>query len=315
MLFKSITFSAALAVACFSASQVYAHQHPGEEVKQCPPELSAPQATNNQARLNKRKNTVAKLYNGLIYPAPKAVLENPETASNIFEQAAVKGRVTPAGEYDDFEGAIEYFYGLALTPASRVDSIKFRSMVSSDDKVAVEVDLHFCNAPYTGCDIAVANGGNNKTIRQTGFYTFNKNDKVVSFDLTILNLGKFSDVSSEEAKMQNIIGVCTMLTTAHLNVISEEVVFAGTCPNQFDNVSDFPAGFPAVEGSSLNNCITFMKSIPYGTWDQPASNTFTCRSLHSLLTPFRDVHCMHVSVDGGGKCVDHPYGDFFKKEY
>ncbi|MEY4588308.1 MAG: hypothetical protein RL497_384, partial [Pseudomonadota bacterium] len=27
------------------------------------------------------------------------------------------------------------------------------------------------------------------------------------------------------------------------------------------------------------------------------------------------VHCMHVSVDGGGKCVDHAYGDFFKKEY
>jgi hypothetical protein len=65
------------------------------------------------------------------------------------------------------------------------------------------------------------------------------------------------------------------------------------------------------EGSALNNCIAFMKSIPYGTWDQPASNTFTCRSLHSLLTPFRDVHCMHVSVDGGGKCVDHAYGFFF----
>ncbi|MEY4587992.1 MAG: Pithovirus sibericum, partial [Pseudomonadota bacterium] len=289
---KKIPLSAAaLLLTCAAITPINAHQHSGDDSqdnRRCPPELAAPHATNSPAKHAKRKNTVTKLYNGLIYPAPKAVLEDPANAANIFEQAAIKGRVTPAGEYDDFEGAIEYFYGLALTPASRVDGIKVRSIVASDDKVAVEVDLHFCGAPYTGCDTEIADGGNNKTIRQTGFYTFNKNDKIVSFDLTILNLGKFSNVSTEEAKMQNIIGVCTMLTTAHFNVITESVAFSGTCTDKFDNVNDFPAGFPATEGSALNNCIAFMKSIPYGTWDQPASNTFTCRSLHSLLTPFRD---------------------------
>jgi hypothetical protein len=283
--------------------------------KNCSPKLSVSCATQSESKLKKRKSVVETLYRGLIYPTPKTVLADPSVVSSLFEKSVIQGRVTPAGHYDDFEGAIEYFYGLALTPTSRVDAIKVRSMVASDDKVAIEVDIHFCQAPYAGCDSSIAVGGNNRTIRQTGFYTFNKSDKIISFDLTILNLGKFSDVSSAEARMQTIIGVCTALTTAHFNVITEQVVFNGTCTDQFDGSEDFPQGFPVSAGDPMKNCVAFMSSIPYGTWDQPSSNTFTCRALHSLLTPFRALHCMHVNYDGGGKCVDSDYGDFFKKEY
>ena len=34
------------------------------------------------------------------------------------------------------------------------------------------------------------------TLTQTGFYTFNRNDKVISFDLSILNLGAATDPKS-----------------------------------------------------------------------------------------------------------------------
>lgn len=272
-------------------------------------------STSNQLKQDKRQATVIGLYKDLIYPGPKAVLADISNASHIFEQAVVKGRVTPAGHYDDFEGAVEYFYGLALTPQSRVDDIKVRSIVASGDKVAVEIDLHFCSAPYTGCDPNIPTSANSNTLRQTGFYTFNANDKVISFDLTILNLGKSSDPKTPEERAARIIGVCTVLTTAHVNVITEQVVFGGTCTSEFDGPEDFAPGFPLVPGDPMANCVTFMNSIPYGTWDQPSSNTFTCRSLHSLLTPLRSMHCMHVNFDGGGKCVDSAYGDFFKTEF
>lgn len=272
-------------------------------------------ATSSEAKQKKRKDVIKKLYQELIYPAPKAVLADPNNANDIFEHSVIRGRVTPAGEYDDFEGAVEYFYGLALTPQSRVDGIKVRSIVASDAKVAIEVDLHFCQAPYTGCDVNIPHEGNNRTIRQTGFYTFNAHNKVISFDLTILNLGKYADVYTEEEKTANIIGVCTVLTTAHFNVVTEQIAMGGTCTSDFDGAEDFAPGFPVVDGDAMTNCVAFMKSIPYGTWDQAASNTFTCRSLHSLLTPLRPIHCAHTNYTGGGKCVEHPYSDFFKNEY
>ena len=215
----------------------------------------------------------------------------------------------------DFEGAVEYFYGLALTPGLRADGVKMRSLVASEDKVAVEVDIHFCRQPFSGCDPNVPEGGNNHTLRQTGFFTFNANDRIISFDLTILNLGKATDLTTEQEQTETIVNVCTALTTAHYNVITEQVVFKGTCTSTFDGSEDFPASFPVVEGDALANCIAFMRSIPYGTWDQPASNTFTCRMLHSLLTPLRAMHCMHTSFDGGGKCVDKPYASFYEHEF
>lgn len=329
----------ALFISCFSCSSVIAasdekantHLH-GHDQQHKPPfehdpsskfyfpgecsrNPATPCSTSSQAKQKLRKAVVTGLYEELIYPAPKAVLADPNNANDIFEPSVIKGRVTPAGEYDDFEGAVEYFYGLALTPQSRVDGIKIRSIVASDTQVAVEVDLHFCQAPYAGCDTNIPHEGNNKTIRQTGFYTFNGYNKVISFDLTILNLGKYADAYTEEEKMANIIGVCTVLTRAHFNVVTEQVALGGTCTSDFDGAEDFAPGFPVVDGDAMTNCVTFMKSIPYGTWDQAASNTFTCRSLHSLLTPLRSIHCAHTNYTGGGKCVEHPYSDFFEKEY
>ena len=327
----------AVAVSCFAGSsfvvageKANAHHHshgqqqiPIEEESssksffsgECSRKVNVPCSTSSQSKLKKRKAVIKSLYEELIYPAPKAVLADPNNANDIFEHSVIRGRVTPAGEYDDFEGAVEYFYGLALTPQSRVDGIKIRSIVASDAQVAIEVDLHFCQAPYTGCDPNIPHEGNNRTIRQTGFYTFNAYNKVISFDLAILNLGKYSDVYTEEEKTANIIGVCTVLTTAHFNVVTEQVALGGTCRSDFDGAEDFAPGLPVVDGDAMTNCVTFMKSIPYGTWDQAASNTFTCRALHSLLTPLRPIHCAHTNYTGGGKCIEHPYADFFENEY
>jgi hypothetical protein len=166
--------------------------------------------------------------------------------------------------------------------------------------------------PYTGYDQNVPTCANRNTLRQTDFYTLNAYDKVISFDLTILNLGKSSDPKTAEEKAARIIGVCAALTTAHVNVVTEQVVMGGTCTFVFDGPEYFSPGFPT-QTNPMANCVAFINSIPYGSWDQPSSNTLTCRSLHSLLTPLRSMHCMHVNYDGGGKCVDSKYGDFFDR--
>jgi hypothetical protein len=201
-------------------------------------------STKSQATLDQRKQKVAEIYNGLIYPNSKAVLADHSSVSHIFEASVVRGRVSPAGAYEDFEAAIEYFYALAYTGASMVDSVEILSSVASGDKVAVEVDIHFCNAPFNACNPAVKVDASNTTLRQTGFYTFNANDKVISFDLIIPNLGKAHNRQTDAERMQDIINTCTVLTYAHYNVINEQVVFQGTCPTYFDGPEDFPTGFP-----------------------------------------------------------------------
>lgn len=315
---KMISISTIFLLCTAIGTYGYAGQHEGHSGshhKKCSRDISQPCATSSKAKQQRRMDTVVGLYEDLIYPGPKAVLSDHTNADHIFEQSVIKGRVTPAGYYSDFEGAIEYFYGLALTPQSRVDDIKVRSITASGDAVAIEVDLHFCQAPFAACDPEVPDDASNNTLRQIGFYTFNANDKVISFDLAILSLGKSSNPQSEQEKAATIMGVCTVLTTAHFNVVTEQVVYGGTCTDYFDGAEDFPEGFPVTAGDAMTNCVAYMSSIPYGTWDQPSSDTFTCRSLHSLLTPLRSMHCMHVSVDGGGKCVDSDYGDFFDKEF
>jgi hypothetical protein len=76
--------------------------------------------------------------------------------------------------------------------------------------------------------------------------------------------------------------------------------------------SNSTKGFIAIPNTPYLNCMTFMHSIPFGSYTRANSNTFTCRSLHALLTPLRpDVHCAHVGFTGGGKCVDFPYESYY----
>src|SRR5262249_27229683 len=69
---------------------------------------------------------------------------------------------------------------------------------------------------------------------------------------------------------------------------------------------------PGLPLPAFSNCVAFMHSIPYGSWNRANSNTVVCRQLHSLLTPLRpQVHCPHTSPTGGMTCVDFPYSSFY----
>jgi hypothetical protein len=229
-----------------------------------------------------RADKIRELYQDLVFPTPTLILSGQRSVAHIFADG-VQGRVTPVGHLHDEQAVNEYFFALASTPNSRVTHVTVRSLVVSGDKVAIEVDIHFNRTP-----------GGRLTLRQTGFFTFNRHDRVVSFDLAILNLGTAVNPTSEAEREANIQGVCAVLT---LGVGGA----APTCPAEY-------AGFA--------DCMAFMHSIPYGTWDRANSNTVVCRQLHTLLTPYRpDVHCPHAGKTGGGACIEFPYASFFDVEF
>jgi hypothetical protein len=229
-----------------------------------------------------RTERINELYENLVYPKPNMILAGQLSVDHIFDDS-VTGRVTPAGHFHDEQAVNEYFFALASTPTSRVVRVQMQSLAASGDKVAVEVDIFFERTDGTAF-----------TLRQTGFFTFNKQNRVISFDLTILNLGAAVNPRSDAEREANIQGLCAVLT---MGVLGRPA----TCPSEYTDMAD---------------CMAFMHSIPYGTWDRANSNTVVCRQLHSLLTPYRpDVHCPHSGKSGGGSCVDFTYESFFDDEF
>jgi hypothetical protein len=313
---------ASLLLATLSSTVAFAQ---GGHPARCSGAIDEACATKNPIKQSIRMDKVRELYNGLIFPANVGVLADPTSVEHIFQQGVVKGRISPAGTFGDFEGVLEYFYGLVSSPLSRSDGIKIRSIVASGDKVAIEVDIHFCNAPLDNpalvamCDPDVPTNdglGVNSTFRETGFFTFNADDRIISFDLALLNLGLVADSLTPEQRTQRIINACTALTTAHYDLINQQPVFQGTCTSNFDEVSDFPVGLPVTDGQAMTNCITYMSSLPFGSYNHAETNSFTCRELHTLITGLRpDVHCPHTSVSGGGVCVDTPLSSYFAEEF
>ena len=236
-----------------------------------------------------RLEKITRLYNYLLPPSPTLILTGQLSVADIFADN-VQGRVTPVGQFHDSEAVNEYFFGLATTPLSNISGVAFPSLVVSGDKVAVEVDIH----------VQPTTGGAQFTLRQTGFFTFDRHDRVVSFDLSILNLGEAVNPRTTAEREIAIRGICATLT----GMIPQQ---AATCPGEYSGVT---------AQQQFVDCVAFMHTIPYGTWDRANSNTVVCRELHTLLTPFRpEVHCPHAGKTGGHACITFPYDSFFDVEF
>src|SRR5215471_17674841 len=128
-----------------------------------------------QRHAKERADKIVELYDDLVAPTPTLILTGQRSVANIFDVTAM-GRVAPVGEFHDHAAVNEYFFALATTPNTTVVSTTMQSLTVSGDKVAVEVDIKF-----------VRSDASTFTLRQTGFFTFNDNDLVTSFDLSILN--------------------------------------------------------------------------------------------------------------------------------
>jgi len=229
-----------------------------------------------------RMQKVREIYENLVYPTPLAIIADPTLAYEQFSPSVI-GRVVPVGRFTDFQGVLEYFYALARSPTAFVSQVNLRTLISTGTRVGVRADITF-NAN---------DGSRTWNLTQTGFYEFDENDRVKEFDVTILNLGKNSDLPDDPVIRQAAIqGMCNTL-----------MVSPGTCVG-WGEFEDF------------NDCVSFMNSLRWGTWDRANSDTVTCRLLHTILTAVRpDYHCPHVGKTGGGKCIEFPYEDHYIHDY
>jgi hypothetical protein len=228
-----------------------------------------------------RKQKVREIYENLVYPKPLAILADHTIALEQFSES-VTGRVTPLGQFTDFEGVLEYFYVLAATPTAYVLSVNIRTLISTGNRVGVRADIFFNKT----------DGSNRQyNLTQTGFYEFDENHRVRQFDVSILNLG--AAVDTPEA--QRPFAIQTVCNTV--------MVSPGVC-----------VGYG--EYTDYNDCVDFLNAIPFGSRNRANSNTTACRIIHTILAAVRpEVHCPHVGKGGGGKCQDFPYEYFYEHDF
>ena len=287
-----------------------------EDEKPCP-DLSLACPTHSEARLLLRKKKVTTLYQNLLYPTPLLINSGRLPVTDLFDSTNVGGRVTPLGQFPGFESAREYFYGLAAT--TRVENISFVSLVASGAKVGVQVNIFFCTQaqPCAGGPVGMKEGYG-YTLTQTGFFTFNGADRIIAFDLSILNLGAAEDPATSADQEVQIQQTCALLTV----VPNPQDGGPGTCGPTFADPVSYAKTNPLSNyqfdpsAGAFANCVGFMHSIPFGSWNRANSNTFVCRELHSLLTLYRpSVHCPHTSPAGGMTCIDFPYDSFYDTSF
>jgi hypothetical protein len=262
-------------------------------------------------RNQKHVSYVNSFFNMTIGDTPSQILflgQNHQELSRILSPN-VKSRISPAGEFDGFEGVVEYFYGFVASPTLRVLNVRPISVTATGNYVGVKADLWLRN-------LAAAQTGGHPpefwNLTTFAFFTFDQNDQISSIDVSVPNLGILLDIPDPAIRTQVIQATCAMLTIASpLNGMKVN----GTC-------GTLPVFNGATDVQRFGDCVQFYSlSLPYGTRDRNNANNVVCRQLHSILTPFRpNPHCYHsgrpgIGPDGHPACVDFPYEDYYKKDY
>lgn len=241
------------------------------------------------------KAKVDQVYQYVVYPRNLGILTNQLTLSNLFSNNTV-ARISPVGQFDDFEGVIEYFYGLAVLPQNSVYNVVNRYSVCEGNKVMVRYDLWFNQSGNPVSRVPYVN------VTHFGRFNFDQNGLINQTDIVFPNLGAGVDTIDDGTLIPLELepGVVVNLTKPVYSIYGTCSILVQTCVGANLQYDSFEA------------CVGFMLSIDYGTFDRAFSNTYVCRSVHALLTLLRpQIHCPHAGPTGGGICVDTPYEIFY----
>lgn len=236
------------------------------------------------------ESKVRLIYDSLIWPVPQTIMGGLIYGDNSFMETLfapnAAGRVDPVGSYSDFEGIVEYFYGTVWQGFAKVQSVDMRKIVAQGNEVASRVNILI---GYYDQDDNLMFSANTT---QTGIFTFNEDNLVEKTELIIHYLGK---ANAGQSAAEIIGAACHFI----MNVAQ--------CTSEHD-----PDGYY----NDFNDCYAHLSGLNIGSWDDVPSDTAICRYYHSLLAIARPhQHCSHSGKTGGGKCIDTPYSDYYKKEY
>jgi hypothetical protein len=241
------------------------------------------------------KSKVAAVYDLLVYPFSGQIITAymaglPSAGSTLFSNIS-DGRVDPAGEFHNYSGFVEYFWGAAYYNP-RVVSVDKIALLCEQNKVTVRVNMLFNLYSYT--DPTQVQFVYNLT--QSGIFRFGDDDLINGTELIIHNLGKSADATTPPLE-QLIPLICSVYFNQY-----------NPCTPQ-DHISrNDPNGYY----SDFNDCVTFLSTKEEGSWDDLRSDTLLCRLYHAALAAIDHFHCPHVGRSGGLKCVNTPYANYYK---
>lgn len=211
----------------------------------------------------------------------------PSSATALFSTVS-DGRVDPAGEFHNFAGFTEYFYGTLWTGTTRVPHVDIQQLLCNGNKVSVRLNIFFqAYATPDGTEII-----DYYNLTQSGLFSFDENNLINGTDLIIHNIGKVSDPRTPPGP--DILGaVCYMY-------------FQAQCTQ-----ADDAAGYY----TDMEDCFAHLSSIQFGSWNDLRSDTVLCRFYHALLALADKMHCAHVGKTGGGKCITRTYESYYDHVY
>ena len=235
-------------------------------------------------RATKLKQVVNDLYDTLIYPIPDQILGGLYSVDHLLSPN-IRGRITPFGTFDSWDAVLGYWYGLSNANA-KVLGHHARKITADGEigVVSVRMDVLFNNTGF--------NPPRMHNITDIATFTFDENDKIVSFDTIIRDFGKSSDPPDEQ-KDEYIINICQLLTF--------------TCTSYFGTTGYF---------TDLNDCMNFMNNtIEFGSYDR-VGDTFSCRILYALMSRYYPtLNCPETGKTSGTKCVDQDYDSWYTEDY
>jgi hypothetical protein len=275
---------------------------------------------------------------------PLSILNNPSLVFNILDPTKVKSRLSPAGEFNGLDGVIEYFYGFVASPSLNVTFVRYISESATGNTVGMKVDLWL----KTDAQAAFASGGHPPVLWNLTlftFFTFGDDDRIISIDVSVPNLGHLLDIPETTlvplgpggtlipARAVVAGGTCNLLTKPDPR---NGGAAWGTCGNHSTRVwqvapytaASFATGGINTQDAQFNRCVAFIlgqsqtqpapfnKTIPWGSKDRNNADNSACRQVHSTLTIWNPTtHCPHTGPSGGGACIFFPYESYYNQDY
>ena len=185
---------------------------------------------------------------------------------------------------------MEYFYGSIFTPFSNVRNVYIQKIHATGNVVFARVILKINTYNYLDTTQITSS----KNLTETAIFTFDRNNRVASVEAAIHNLGWAYEIQESDKPQQIAVACNTILNTAKCGP------------------SNDPLGYYA----DMTDCISFMNSIKYGTFDKGRDDSVVCRQYHATLAIGRpNIHCPHTGKTGGKKCTLHNYEDYYLSNY
>ncbi|KAJ6256805.1 hypothetical protein Dda_8673 [Drechslerella dactyloides] len=252
---------------------------------------SSPPPNNDDFR-KRNYDTIHRIYNLTIFPnqVPIITYGGAAVPDGLFANDT-SGRISPVGNFTDFEDSIEYFFALPPIPQSNKNNAAFSrfelAQFSSEcpEVAASTVYLYTSVVNPGGPD----DGKLITILRQTGFWKFNAKGEVENYDLDLIEIDHF---------------ISELTSTDYDTPEAQAELIATTCMTQALRCVG-----PYQEYESIEQCIDVLTNQKkFGSFTNIWSDSVVCRSIHLVLTITRPAaHCPHVGPSGGMKCVDYPY--------